>query len=64
MDPRDPQNLKALEKILQLELRLKTPISVSAMGGRVYVRFDHGAEPLAWRLYRNVRQLFLGRFHV
>ena len=64
MDPSDPQNLKALEKVLQLELRLKTPISVRAMGGRTYVRFDHGAEPLAWRLYRNVRQLFLGRFHV
>ncbi len=64
MDPRDPQNIKALEKILQLELRLNTPISVSAMGGRVYVRFDHGAEPLARRLYRNLRQLFLSRFNV
>jgi hypothetical protein len=34
------------------------------MGGRVYARFNHGNEPLALRLYREVRQLFLRRFNV
>jgi putative peptide zinc metalloprotease protein len=64
MDPSDPENLKALAKVLQLELRFKTPVRIPAMGGRTYARFDHGEEPLAWRIYRNLRQLFLSRFHV
>ena len=64
MDPSDGENLKALAKVLQLELRFKTPVRVSAMGGRTYARFDHGEEPLAWRIYRSLRQLFLSRFRV
>ena len=34
------------------------------MGERAYVRFEHGAEPVATRLYRMVRQLFMKRFTV
>jgi putative peptide zinc metalloprotease protein len=33
-------------------------------GARVYVRFDHGREALAWRVLRGFRQFFLGQFHV
>ncbi len=32
------------------------------IGGRAYVRFDHGTEPLARQAYRRIRQLFLRRF--
>jgi len=64
IDPRDPKNPKALTKLLQLELGFRKALSVSEMGGRVYARFNHGNEPLAFRLYREVRQLFLRRFNV
>jgi putative peptide zinc metalloprotease protein len=43
---------------------LPKQVSLYHVGGRVYVRFDHGWEPLIWRWYRNVRQLFLRRFSV
>jgi putative peptide zinc metalloprotease protein len=34
------------------------------MGEHVYVRFEHGAEPLGQRIYRAVRQLFMRQFTV
>ena len=64
MDPTDPENVRALSRNLQLELSFDEPARVETMGGRVYVRFDHGPEPLADRIYRQVRQLFLKRFNV
>jgi putative peptide zinc metalloprotease protein len=64
MDPRDSKTPRSLTKVLNLELDFDPPISVAEMGGRIYVRFDHGREALAWRLYRELRQLFLRRFNV
>jgi putative peptide zinc metalloprotease protein len=63
MDPTKGSS-KALEKLFLLELHLDAAVQLATVGGRVYVRFDHGAEPLAWRLYRSVRQLFLRHFNV
>ena len=34
------------------------------IGGRAYLRFDHGWEPLGLQWYRRARQLFLSRFNV
>ena len=53
-----------LEKLLHLEVVAASGRINETMGGRVYVRFDHGKEPLAQRLYRNVRQVFLKQFNV
>jgi len=64
MDPRDPKNLRSLTKILHLEIAFDEAVPVAEIGGRVYVRFDHGYEPIGWRLYRELRQLFLRRFNV
>ena len=64
IDPRDAKNPRALTKVLHVELGFEPSLSVAEMGGRVYARFDHGNEPLAWRIYRDVRQLFLRRFNV
>lgn len=64
LDPSDPQGDKALETLFQLELRLDAPIAVSSIGGRAYVRFDHGNRPLAGQAYRALRQLFLRHFNV
>jgi putative peptide zinc metalloprotease protein len=64
LDPRDPKNLRTLSKNLQLEIHPAEPMPVAQIGGRAYIRFDHGSEPLGWRLYRELRQLFLRRFNV
>ncbi len=60
VDPKDAEGLRTLDQVFHLELEI--PQSVSRVGGRAYVRFDHGAEPLAQQAYRRVRQLFLRRF--
>jgi len=59
-DPRDP---KALSTWFQFELDL-TAAQASVLGEHVYVRFEHGWEPVAWRIYRSVRQLFMKQFTV
>jgi len=38
--------------------------AINHAGSRVYVRFDHGGEPIAWRVLRSVKQTFLSHFHV
>lgn len=63
-DPRDARGLKAMEKIFQFDLELTSPVDSVYVGGRVYVRFDHGLEPLAIQWYRDLRRLFLRRFNV
>lgn len=64
LDPTDPNQVRAFTGLLHLELRPESPEHLPPMGSRVYVRFTHGAEPLAWRLYRGIRQVFLRRFNV
>ena len=59
-DPRDP---KTLSTWFQFELNLPAA-PTAVLGEHVYVRFEHGWEPLAWRIYRSVRQLFMKRFTV
>lgn len=63
VDPSDADGVTALEILYQLELRMNNPTAASGVGSRVYVRFDHGYEPLAFQAYRRVRQLFLKRFN-
>jgi putative peptide zinc metalloprotease protein len=64
VDPLDTQGLKAIEKLFQFDLALPSSAGIINMGGRVFVRFDHGWEPLAQRWYQQLRQLFLSKFHV
>lgn len=64
IDPRDTQGLKAFQKIFLFDIELPEHAGAYHVGGRVYVRFDHGWEPLIWRWYRSLRQLFLKRFNV
>ena len=63
IDPRDPKGTKTIERVFQLEIELEAP-AVSLYGGRVFVRFDHVAEPLGQQWYRGLRRLFLTRFNV
>jgi len=62
VDPSDQSGTKTLEQVFHVELIFDEP--VERLGGRTYVRFDHGMEPLGWQWYRQLRQLFLRRFDV
>jgi putative peptide zinc metalloprotease protein len=64
VDPTDGQGTRAVQSMFELELELPAKVPLLNAGGRVYVRFDHGLEPLATQWYRRVRQLFLSRFEV
>jgi putative peptide zinc metalloprotease protein len=64
VDPTDPQGMRAIQTLFQVDLELPATTRLLTVGGRAYVRFDHGAEPLAAQWYRRLRRLFLSRFHV
>ncbi|RLB76236.1 MAG: peptidase M50, partial [Deltaproteobacteria bacterium] len=64
IDPNDPDGLRALESHFQLELSLPNEVKNPHIGGRVYVRFEHGRMPLAMQMYRGLRQLLLRKFYV
>lgn len=64
LDPRDSKGHTALKKLFQIDLALPLQQALLNVGGRVYVRFDHGRESLATQWYRQGRQVFLARFNV
>jgi putative peptide zinc metalloprotease protein len=64
IDPRDQKGVKAFQRVFMFDIELPPQVYHFNVGGRVYVRFYHGLEPLAWRWYREVRQLLLKRFNV
>ncbi len=64
LDPHDSKGQKAMKRLFQVDLELPVRQGLLNVGGRVYVRFDHGREPLAVQWYRQGRQLFLARFNV
>ena len=64
-DPRDPKGLRTLERVFQLDVELLTlPRVPLPYGQRLYLRFEHDAEPLAQRVGRAVRRLLLRHFDV
>jgi putative peptide zinc metalloprotease protein len=64
VDPTEPRGNRAVKTVFEVELEVPAQAPRVNAGGRVYVRFDHGREPLALQWYRRVRQLFLSRLHV
>jgi putative peptide zinc metalloprotease protein len=64
LDPSKTQRPQALFSMFQLDIQLLDPVRMRAQGSRVYVRFLHGNEPVAWRFLRGIRQFFLGQFRV
>jgi len=64
IDPMDRMGLKSFEKMFLFDIEPPAAAWGLNIGGRAYVRFDHGTEPLVWRWYRALRQLFLKRFNV
>ncbi len=64
VDPSDPEGLRSLDSVFQVDLRLPRADRNPHIGIRAYVRFEHGTMPLAVQWYRRLRQLLLRRFYV
>ena len=62
MDPRASGEGRALEKLFIFDLEVPSGNPANYIGGRVYVRFQHEAEPLATQWYRELRRVFLRKF--
>lgn len=61
----DEQQVDRLEEAaFELEVALPEAFRSALVGEAVRVRFDHGAEPLAVQIYRQVQLLLLRRFNV
>jgi putative peptide zinc metalloprotease protein len=60
-DPSDPEHLRTLEPVLLIDVALpQNP--VQRIGGRAWVRFDFGSEPLAFQWAQSLQQLLLRHF--
>jgi putative peptide zinc metalloprotease protein len=64
LDPRDQQQRRVLASLLHLDIGVTDDVRIPRIGSRVYVRFFHGMEPLAERLYWSLRQVFLRSFKI
>jgi putative peptide zinc metalloprotease protein len=61
-DPADKDGLRTREPVVVLDVKLPGT-DLQRVGGRAWVRFDHGAQPLASRWYRQLRQVLLQHFN-
>jgi putative peptide zinc metalloprotease protein len=61
-DPADKDALHTLEPLVLIDIKLPA-MNLQRVGARAWVRFDHGAQPLAEQSYRRLRQLFLRHFN-
>lgn len=64
VDQRDSNGTLTLERVFEFEVVLPEEAPTEFLGNRVYVRFDHGYEPVGLQLYRSLRQLLLRQFGV
>jgi len=61
-DPQDKDGLKTLDPVILYDLRLNAR-TLEVVGGRAWVRFDHGARPLVVQWQHRLYQLFLKQFN-
>jgi putative peptide zinc metalloprotease protein len=61
-DPRDRDHPRTYSRFFQFDIEIPPEAARATAGGRVWVRFYHGTEPLAWQAWRRLRQLLLSRF--
>ena len=61
-DPADKDGVRSVEPVVLIDLALPARM-LERVGGRVWVRFDHGLAPLAKQSYRRLHQLFLQHFN-
>jgi putative peptide zinc metalloprotease protein len=60
LDPRAGEEARSLQTYFEFEVELP-PRRTFLLGGRAYVRFEHGSESLAAQVWRRLRQMFLLR---
>jgi putative peptide zinc metalloprotease protein len=58
-DPFDTDGVRTKDQYFQFEVALPDSAINQNIGQRVYVRFTHGYEPMAWQWYRSFEELFL-----
>lgn len=63
IDPRDDSGRRTLATHFQIELALPDDFPHRLIGARASVRFEHPGEPIAPRVLRFVRRLFLAHFN-
>jgi putative peptide zinc metalloprotease protein len=63
LDPAAKNPDTSLLPFFELDVVLPTEALSNRWGERTWLRFDHGASPIAQRLYRSLRQVFLKRFN-
>ena len=56
--------VRAVERLFVMDLKLPAGTHLSNLGSRVYVRFTHQPEPLAQQWLRAGRRLLLNRFNI
>jgi putative peptide zinc metalloprotease protein len=61
-DPADTEGMRSQEPIVLVDVTLPAT-TLERVGSRAWVRFDHGAMPLAARWYRQARQVLLQHFN-
>lgn len=59
VDPRDEEGRTTLDPIFLVDVALPEEATTTDVGARVFVRFDHGGEPIVIQAGRALRQLFL-----
>jgi len=64
LDPSDPSGRRAFGRFLHLDLELTGEHVFETIGDRAMVRFSHDPMPLAKRVYRRARQVFLRQFDI
>jgi putative peptide zinc metalloprotease protein len=64
LDPAHPDKPRPIEPLFHFDLRTTTTQLPPLLAERIFVRFDHGLEPVAFRIARGIRQLFLRQFGV
>jgi putative peptide zinc metalloprotease protein len=64
VDPRDGFGNKAYQKLFLFDIELPPHEGIYHVGSRLHIRFNHGMEPVFFRWYKGIRQLFLKRFSI
>lgn len=63
VDPSDKGGTKLLTPVFQIDLSLPENLHLNQIGGRVYVRLNHGNLPIGEQLALSFQQLFLRHFY-
>jgi putative peptide zinc metalloprotease protein len=64
LNPSEGDDLRAVERVFLFDVKPVDNRPVTFIGERALVRFEHAPQPIFFRIWRSVRQLFLKQFDV